>query len=97
MIVGIEDAPSQRCMGYGLPGFPPAPDMGIEFLLHLIEQGTVDDRLVKTGVAHLAVRDLAEIEPVAQQMEEGTPAERKAATGFPAGGDAALRDHALLL
>ncbi len=39
-------------MRHGLPGFPPAPDIGIKLVLHLLEQGTVDDRLVKTGVAH---------------------------------------------
>ncbi len=68
----IEEATGQRrTRGLGQP-VRAAPDLGIETLLHGVEELARDDRLVQARMALVAMRDLAEVDAVAQEMEECT-------------------------
>ena len=76
LTIGIEEASGQR--GYGdalLAGCGPSLDLAIKLRLHRLEEVCRDDRLVLSGIALVLVRDLAAIEPVAQEMEQGATAE----------------------
>jgi hypothetical protein len=52
-----------------------------QFLLDCIEQGAVHDRRLRAGQDVALVSDLADIEPVAQEIEQASPLERDATAG----------------
>jgi len=54
--------------------------IGFDDRLHLLEQGDVDDRFMLPGVRNPLMGDLAEIDRILEQVEQGTPAERSAAS-----------------
>src|SRR5215207_243342 len=57
---------------------PGAVAVGGELLLHSVEQGRRDDRLMLSRMARALVVQLAEVDPVAQEIREGTIGQRHA-------------------
>jgi len=47
-----------------------------EGLLNLFKEGLFYDRIMQARIAHTAMDDLAEIEPVLQKMEQSTATKR---------------------
>jgi len=58
--------------------------MGRQFLLHRLEQGLVDDRRLLPEQDLTPVPDFADEEPVAEEVGEGSSAERDASAGLAA-------------
>src|SRR5258708_22134518 len=70
----------QEMVGFGFTVISVGPLIG-EFLLNCIKKLSVQDRGLLAGQDFTLIIDLADIEPVAQQIEKRAAAERDAATG----------------
>ena len=66
------------------------PGVGVEPLLHRLEQLGLDDRRMHAGVDLAPMDDHAEVGAVAQHVEECAAIERLAAGGLAAAGSALL-------
>src|SRR5690606_201880 len=97
MAVRIEDPTGQRGARHGLAGRFPLAGIAVELALHDVEELRVKDGGVQARMVGLAVPDLAGVEAVAQQVEEGAPAEGLTAGHASGAADMRLRDYAIHL
>ena len=70
----------QEMVGFGFGVIPVRPLIG-KFLLNCIKKLPIHDRWLLSGQDFTLVFDLADIEPVAQQIEQGAAFEGNAAMG----------------
>ena len=94
MPVDVEDAPREGGCRGSITAPPAAADVCIEAGLYGPEQVRFDDGGMLARVCGVSMRDLAEVEPVAQEMEEGAAAEGVPAHSSSGSGGPGLRDDA---
>src|ERR1700674_4839117 len=75
----IEDATGQDAGGTPEPNFA-GNRIGGKLGLDGLKQLAIEDRLMLSGVNPAAVHDLADVEPILEQMRQRTDAEADAAT-----------------